>query len=70
VEGLILVDIDEGTVFIPEDDSPGTSKKPNCSSSSSSVPSLPTEIATVFKNKWSQLKMQFDLIETIRYCKI
>ena len=70
VEGLILVDIDEGTVLIPEDEAADNNRKPNCLSSTSSVPNIPAEMATVFKNKWSQLKMQMDLVETIRYSNI
>ncbi|XP_053382269.1 DENN domain-containing protein 3-like isoform X2 [Mercenaria mercenaria] len=66
VEGLILVDIDEGTVFIPEQDCQATHVKQNGYPPTSSVPNLPSEMATVFKNKWSHLKLQFDLLDTIR----
>lgn len=69
MEGLILVDIDEGIVLIPEAEHCNPTSMQNGVAHTSFVPNLPSDVASAFKNKWSQLKLQFDLVNTIRYNK-
>ena len=58
VEGLVLVDIDKGTVTINADvDSDG---------SDIVIPELPAEATRVFTAKCSKFKQQFELLETQR----
>ncbi|XP_052249982.1 DENN domain-containing protein 3-like isoform X2 [Dreissena polymorpha] len=57
VEGLVLVDIDQGTIEINADSD--TESDPEI------IP-LPREITEGFRRKWSQLKAQFELQDTKR----
>lgn len=51
-----MVDIDEGTVEANRDEADENKDCP--------IPQLPSEVVHIFKSKWSELKMQVDLIET------
>lgn len=58
VEGLVLVDIDGKTVTV--------NANFNSDEDDVSVPSLPTQAATIFKEKCSKLRLQFEFEQTQR----
>ena len=56
----MLVDIDEGSVEINPDSTVNNGVPME-------APNLPRETANVFRKKWQQLKVQYELAETSRY---